>query len=100
MRNGHSPGTPGPQPPVTTPLPRGPVDRVSAASRPHRRRWTPAPGSERRLIPLDAAAAYLGLSPWTVRELTWKGKLPAVRLVRKLLYDRRDLDRLIDEAKA
>ena len=49
---------------------------------------------------LPEAAAYLSLSPWSVRELTWKGTLPVVRLTRRLLFDLRDLDRLIDGAKA
>jgi excisionase family DNA binding protein len=48
---------------------------------------------------LEETAAYLGVSPWTVRELQWKGHLPRVNLVRKLLFDRADVDRLIDRAK-
>jgi len=53
----------------------------------------------RRLLTLKEAADYLALSIWTVRELVWKGRLPAVRLTRRLHFDRRDLDRLIDHAK-
>jgi hypothetical protein len=41
----------------------------------------------------------LGVSPWTVRELEWKGKLPRVRISRRLLFDRSDLDRLIEREK-
>ena len=48
---------------------------------------------------LEEAAAYLALSTWTVRDLVWKGRLPVVRLTRRLHFDRRDLDRLIDHAK-
>ena len=40
------------------------------------------------------------LSPWTVRELAGKGRLPCVRITRKLLFDLRDLDALIDREKA
>ena len=59
------------------------------------------PGSQRRrLLSLPEASTYLGLSPWTVRELTWKGRLPVVRITRKLLFDVRDLDALIDREKA
>jgi excisionase family DNA binding protein len=54
----------------------------------------------RRLLTLPEAAMYLGLSPWTVRDLTWKGRLPVVRITRKLLFDLRDLDELIDQEKA
>jgi len=59
-----------------------------------------------RLLELDAAAAYLGLSVWTVRDLDAAGVLRRVRIprpnggeLRKVLYDRADLDRLIDAWK-
>ena len=55
-----------------------------------------------RLMSLDAAAAYLSMSPWTIRDLEAAGVLPRVRVplpdgreLRKLLFDRADLDRLI-----
>ncbi len=55
-----------------------------------------------RLLDLPAAAAYLGVSPWTVRDLEAAGTLRRVRLplpnggeLRKLLFDREDLDRCI-----
>jgi hypothetical protein len=55
-----------------------------------------------RLLNLEAAAAYLSMSPWTIRELEAKGVLPRVRVplprggeLRKLLFDKADLDRLI-----
>lgn len=64
---------------------------------------TPAP---RRLLDLAATAAYLGLAPWTVRELEWRAVLRRVRIplpsggeLRKLLFDRADLDRLIERWK-
>lgn len=56
-----------------------------------------------RLLDLPAAAAYLGVSPWTVRDLDAAGVVPRVRIplpgsgeLRKLLFDRADLDRLIE----
>ncbi len=59
-----------------------------------------------RLLSLDATAAYLGISPWTVRDLEAGGVLPRVRIplpnngeLRKLLFDRKDLDRLIEAWK-
>ena len=48
---------------------------------------------------LTQAACYLGISPWTVRELVWKERLPVVRLTRKLHFDLRDLDRFIEASK-
>jgi hypothetical protein len=59
-----------------------------------------------RLLDLDAAATYLGVSPWTVRDLEAAGVLPRVRVplpsgreLRKLLFDKADLDRLIEAWK-
>lgn len=55
-----------------------------------------------RLLDVDAAAAYLGVSPWTIRDLDAAGTLKRVRIplrnsdLRKLLFDRTDLDRLIE----
>jgi hypothetical protein len=56
-----------------------------------------------RLLDLSAAAGYLGLSPWTVRDLEGAGTLRRVRIplpngaeLRKLLFDREDLDRLVE----
>jgi hypothetical protein len=55
-----------------------------------------------RLFNLDAAAAYLSISPWTIRDLEAKGVPPWVRVPlpkggdqHKLLLDKADLDRLI-----
>jgi hypothetical protein len=57
----------------------------------------------RRLLDLEAAATYLGVSPWTVRDLEAAGVLMRVRVplpggreLRKLLFDKADLDRLIE----
>ena|SRR5438552_2624657 len=56
-----------------------------------------------RLLDLHGAAAYLGVSEWTVRDLEAAGTVPRIRIplpnageLRKLLFDRVDLDRLID----
>ena len=57
----------------------------------------PAPG--RRLLSLEEAAHLLGLSPYAVRRLIWDGKLPVVRLTRRIQIDLRDLERLIEQAK-
>jgi Helix-turn-helix domain len=64
-----------------------------------RRTWKPPTDAPRRLLTLAETAAYLGLSPWSVRELQWKGRLPRVALSHKLLFDRSDVDRLIEAAK-
>jgi excisionase family DNA binding protein len=58
-----------------------------------------ASAQPRRLLTLKETAAYLGVSVWTVRDLVWKEKLPVVRLTRRLHFDKRDIDRLIDVSK-
>jgi hypothetical protein len=60
-----------------------------------------------RLLDLRQAAGYLGVSVWTVRDLEAAGVLPRVLIplgngystLRKLLFDRADLDRLIEAWK-
>jgi hypothetical protein len=59
-----------------------------------------------RLLDLKATAAYLGVSPWTVRDLEFSGILQRVNIplgtrkeLRKLLFDRQDLDRLVETWK-
>jgi excisionase family DNA binding protein len=69
-----------------------------------------------RLLSVDQAAAYLGLSFWTFRELVNAGDVPAVRVprpntprmreqralsdtIRRLLIDRSDLDALVERWK-
>jgi hypothetical protein len=62
-----------------------------------------APGtSAPRLLDLRQTADYMGMSTWTVRDLEAAGVLARVRVplpgggeLRKLLFDRTDLDRLI-----
>jgi hypothetical protein len=56
-----------------------------------------------RLLSLRAAANYLGVSPWTIRDLETKRVLKRVTVplpggteLRKLLFDKEELDRLID----
>ena len=62
-----------------------------------------------RQMDLRTAAAYLGCSYWTLRELALNGHIPAVRIpsprardarvVRRILIDSRDLERLIERWK-
>jgi excisionase family DNA binding protein len=52
-----------------------------------------------RLVSLQEAAIVLGVSVATLRRLIWAGKLPIVRLTRRLQVDVRDLDRLIERGK-
>lgn len=65
-----------------------------------------SPAVAPRLLDLQGTAAYLGVSPWTVRDLEAGGILRRVRVplpgngeLRKLLFDRADLDRLVETWK-
>ena len=53
----------------------------------------------RRLISLDEASRLLGLSVASVRRLIWAGKLPRVRLTRKVQLDIKDIEWLLERSK-
>lgn len=56
-------------------------------------------GASQRLMELPEAAKYLGMSVPALRQKAAAGEVPVVRLDNKLRFDRRELDRLIDQAK-
>ena len=65
-----------------------------------------APPPFPRLIDLHEAAQYLCLSPWAVKDLVSAGTLSRIRIplqgdkeLRELLFDKRDLDLLIEKGK-
>jgi excisionase family DNA binding protein len=64
-------------------------------------RRTSGPVDAPRLLDVEAAADYLGVSVWTVRDLVERGSLSRVALpaVRRLLFDRCDLDGLIESSR-
>ena len=53
----------------------------------------------RRLLTLNEAGTYIGLSHWRVRSLIYSGQLAYVRMGRRILIDLSDLDALIDSKK-
>jgi len=57
------------------------------------------PSQARRLVGVGEAAAMLNMSVCSLRRLIWAGRLPAVRLTRRVQVDLRDLDRLIEASK-
>ena len=54
-----------------------------------------------RLLPLKAAAEYLGLTVWALRERIWAGQIPVVQFPggRKQYIDIEDIDRFIVKNK-
>jgi len=49
-----------------------------------------------RLLPVGAAAAYLGVSRATIERLVYRGELPIVKVAGSTRYDVEDLDDYID----
>lgn len=56
----------------------------------------------KRLYTLKEAAAYLGRSVWSMRDLIWSGLIPVVKPDggRKIYLDISDLNTFIDQNKA
>jgi excisionase family DNA binding protein len=57
--------------------------------------------SETRLLGFDAAASYLNVTGQTIRRLMARGVLQPVHIptLRRVLFDRQDLDSLIESGK-
>jgi excisionase family DNA binding protein len=52
-----------------------------------------------RLLSQHEAATYLGISYWTLRDLNFQGDIAYVRIKRRILIDRADLDTYIGRSK-
>ena len=52
-----------------------------------------------RLMTLKEAATFLGVGIWTMRDLVWSGAVPLVRFRRRMYFDVRDLEQLIEHNK-
>ena len=53
----------------------------------------------RKWLNSEEAAEYLGTTVGNIRNLRWKGKIPAHKPFGKLLFDRAQLDRLVVNAQ-
>ena len=49
-----------------------------------------------RLVTIKQAAAYCSCSVWAIRDVIWSRELPACKIGRRYLVDRKDLDAFID----
>jgi len=54
---------------------------------------------EKRLISVEEAARYLGVQKSTIYSWAWRRKIPSVKMGRRLLFDREDLDQMIEAGK-
>lgn len=52
-----------------------------------------------RLLTLEQASTYLGLTKDALKAKVHMGRIPTVDLDKKLRFDRQDLDRIIDQNK-
>jgi excisionase family DNA binding protein len=55
--------------------------------------------NESRLLSQHEAARYLGISYWTVRDLVFRREIPFIKIGRRVLVDRFDLDAYLDRSK-
>lgn len=67
-------------------------DNKSRAFRSWRRKRPADPQPGQRLLDVTQAGVFLGVSPWTVRNLIWAADLPHVKVGRLLRVDLRDLE--------
>jgi excisionase family DNA binding protein len=54
---------------------------------------------EPRLLRIGPAAEYLGTTVWQMRTLVWAKKMPHLRIGKRILFDKGDLDRYIASQK-
>ena len=54
---------------------------------------------KKRLLSVEEAARYLGVQKSTIYSWAWRRKIPSVKMGRRLLFDREDLDRVIEAGK-
>jgi excisionase family DNA binding protein len=56
--------------------------------------------SDKRLLSVEEAAAYIGRTPSALRTMIFRAKIPVVRHGRRVQLDRLDLDDWIEQGKA
>ncbi len=54
---------------------------------------------ENRLLSVEGSARYLGVRKSTIYSWAARRKIPSVKIGRRLLFDRKDLDKMIEEQK-
>ena len=54
---------------------------------------------ENRLLNVEGSAKYLGVRKSTIYSWAAQKKIPSVKIGRRLLFDRKDLDDLIEKGK-
>ena len=57
------------------------------------------PVEQPRLLDVKMAAHYLTTSVWSIREMVYSRAIPHIRLGKKILIDRIDLDKFVERKK-
>jgi len=57
------------------------------------------PTVEPRLLDIKAAAEYLSCKIWFLRTLVWEKQIAHLRLGHRLVFDKKDLDRFVENQK-
>jgi excisionase family DNA binding protein len=52
-----------------------------------------------RLLTVKGAAVYLNCTVWCIRNLIWSRRIPYLKLGKRFLIDRADLDNFVEEEK-
>jgi hypothetical protein len=60
---------------------------------------TPSAAAQPRLLNVQQSAIYLACTVAAVRQLQWSRAVPFLRIGKRILFDRVDLDRYVDLAK-
>ena len=60
---------------------------------------TPTTPDTARFLTVKDTASYLSATVWFVRRLAWERKVAHVRLGKRVLFDKADLDRYIQSQK-
>jgi len=54
---------------------------------------------DKQLLTVEEAAKYFGVQKSTIYSWAWRRKIPSVKMGRRLLFDQKDLDRIIEAGK-
>ncbi len=62
-------------------------------------RSTPVSVITPRLLTIQQSASYLGTTVWAIRSLVWNRQVPSIRIGKRILFDKIDLDAYVESRK-
>lgn len=57
------------------------------------------PDISKRLLTVAEAGVFVNLGPWCIRRLIYSGQIPYVKIGRRILLDRKDIEEFIEARK-